>query len=64
MSMTITCLGAVQLSRHRGCQPDGSGADDRNRVAGPYATGEDPYLVGGGQDVREHDHLLVADSVG
>ncbi len=50
----------VQLGRHDGGEPDRARPDDGHGVAGLDAAVQDTHLVGRREDVREEEHLLVA----
>jgi hypothetical protein len=54
----------VQLRGHHDGEPDRSGADDHDRVAGVDLAVQDADLVGGREDVGEEQHLLVAQRLG
>ncbi|EME65435.1 dehydrogenase [Rhodococcus ruber BKS 20-38] len=45
-------------------EADRAGTDDDDDVGGTHASVEHADLVGGGQDVGEHEHLLVAHPLG
>jgi hypothetical protein len=42
-------------------QPDRAAADDRDHVTGPHTAVQHPDLVAGGQDVSQHEDVLVGD---
>ena len=56
--------GAEEPGAHDGGQPDRPGAHDRDDVARAHVPVEDADLVAGGQDVGEHQQLLVGHAVG
>ena len=51
--------GTVQPRREYGGQPDRAGTDDGDDISGPDHSIQHAHLVGGWQDVGQHDHLLV-----
>ncbi len=54
----------VQLSAEYGGEPDGAGADHDDRVARLDLPVEHTHLIGGGEDVGQHEDLLVGRAVG
>ena len=56
--------GAEQPGAHDRGQADRPGPDHGDHVAGLHVTVEDADLVPGGEDVGEHEHLLVGHTVG
>src|SRR6478672_725580 len=56
--------GGEQLRGEDSRQPDGSGTDDRDDICRTHRSVEHADLVGGWQDIGQHQHLLVADAVG
>ena len=55
---------AEQPGAHDGRQADRPGAHDRDHVTGTDLPVENADLVAGGEDVREHEDLLVGHTVG
>ena len=53
-----------QLGPEYGRQPDGAGSDHDDRVAWLDVSVEDAHLVGGREDVGQHEDLLVARTLG
>ena len=55
---------AEQPGAHDGGEPDRAGADDGDDIAGLHLAVEDADLVAGGQDVGQHQDLLVGHAGG
>ena len=60
-SMATMWLGLNSWASDDGRETDGSGADDGDHVAGRHSAVEHADFVAVGQDVGEHEELLVAD---
>jgi hypothetical protein len=57
-------LGVNNFAVRTAANPMGPGTDDCDDVCGTHRSVEHADLVGGGQDIGQHQHLLVADAVG